>query len=180
MISIQHSLSVTYKISHLIRADKRRNTRYTQAQRGWRCTLEFRMIRMVGWSEIEFHCRLAQCVISEKLDFRDWLAVNQNGVWNAIWWIGGEKRCATRKGWVPDMKCRVGKGSDDCDGGVRNEIEGHISRPRSTYPAEEPFHAERHQQGREVNSLEWNRGTPNRGRGGDGGVPIAEEERQQK
>jgi len=34
------------------------------------------------------------------------------------------------------VECRVGKGSDDGDGGVRNEIEGRKSRSRSAYPAE--------------------------------------------
>jgi len=33
---------------------------------------------------------------------------------------------------VPDMACRVVKGSADGDGGARNEIEGHKSRPKST------------------------------------------------
>jgi len=52
-----------------------------------------------------------------------------------------EKRCAPRKGGVPDVDCRVGKGSDEGDGEVRNEIEGRKSRPRSAYPAEHPIYA---------------------------------------
>jgi len=44
---------------------------------------------------------------------------------------------------------------------------------RSTYPAEQP------QKGREVKSMEWNRGAPSRGWGGDSGVPILEKERGQ-
>jgi len=66
----------------------------------------------------------------------------------------GEKRCATRKGGVPDVECRVGKRSDDGDGGVRNEIGGRKSKPRSAYPAEQPIHAEHHRKRREVESLE--------------------------
>ena len=78
------------------------------------------------------------------------------------------------------MECRVGKGSDDGDGGVRNEIEGLKSWPRSTYPAEQLIHVEHRWKGSEVKSLESNRGAPNRGQGGDRGAPILEEERQQK
>jgi len=51
---------------------------------------------------------------------------------------------------------------------------------RSAYPAEQPFHAEQRWQGREITSLEWNRGAPIRGRGGDRGAPILEEERREK
>ena len=45
------------------------------------------------------------------------------------------------------MECRVGKGSDDGDGGVRNEIGGRKSRPRSGYPAEQPMYAEHRRKG---------------------------------
>jgi len=45
------------------------------------------------------------------------------------------------------VECRVGKGSDDGDGGVRNEIVRGKSRPRSTYPAEQPIYAEHRQTG---------------------------------
>jgi len=54
---------------------------------------------------------------------------------------------------------------------------------RSAYPAEHPIHAEQPihpelcQKGREVKSVEWNSGTPNRGWGGDWGALILEEER---
>jgi len=48
------------------------------------------------------------------------------------------------------MECRVGKGSDDGDGGVRNEIEGRKSRTRSADPAEQPIHEEHRRKGREV------------------------------
>jgi hypothetical protein len=43
-----------------------------------------------------------------------------------------DKRCAARKGGLPDVECRVGKGSGDGDGGVHNEIEGCKSRSRSS------------------------------------------------
>jgi len=46
----------------------------------------------------------------------------------------GDKRCAARKGAVPEVECRVGKGSVDGDGEVRNEIEGCKSRPQSSNP----------------------------------------------
>ena len=65
-----------------------------------------------------------------------------------------EKRCATRKAAVPDVECGVCKGSDDGEGGARNEIEGHKSRLRSAYPAEQPIHAEHRRKRREFNSLE--------------------------
>lgn len=65
----------------------------------------------------------------------------------------GRKRHATRKGGAPDMVCTMGKGSNDCDGGAWNEIEGGNSRPRSTYPAEQPIHAAHCQQGMEVNCM---------------------------
>jgi hypothetical protein len=48
---------------------------------------------------------------------------------------------------VPDVECRVGKRSDDGDGGVRNEIGWRKSRPRSAYPAEQPIYAEHRQKG---------------------------------
>ena len=32
---------------------------------------------------------------------------------------------------MPDVECRVGKGSADGDGGAQNEIEGRKARPRS-------------------------------------------------
>jgi hypothetical protein len=48
------------------------------------------------------------------------------------------------KGGVPDVECKVGRGSDDGDEGVRNEIGGRKSRPRITYPPEQPINAEHH------------------------------------
>ena len=45
------------------------------------------------------------------------------------------------------MESRVGKGSDDGDGGVRNEIGGRKSRPTSAYPAEQPIYAEHRRKG---------------------------------
>ena len=45
------------------------------------------------------------------------------------------------------MECRVGKGSDDGDGGVWNEIEGRQSRPRSAYPVEQPIYSEHRRKG---------------------------------
>jgi len=41
----------------------------------------------------------------------------------------------------------VGKGSDAGDGGVRNEIEGRKSRPRSAIPAEQPIYAQHRRKG---------------------------------
>jgi hypothetical protein len=38
--------------------------------------------------------------------------------------------CATRKEGLPDVECRVGKGSADVDRGVRNVTEGSKTRPR--------------------------------------------------
>jgi len=51
---------------------------------------------------------------------------------------------------------------------------------RTAYAAEQPMHAKQRRTRREVKSLEWNRGAPNRGWGGDWGGPILEEERRQK
>jgi len=51
---------------------------------------------------------------------------------------------------------------------------------RSAYPGEQPIHAEQRWKGREVTSLEWNTGVPIRGRGGDWGAHILEEERCEK
>jgi len=47
-------------------------------------------------------------------------------------------RCATRKGGVPDEECRVGKGSDDGDGGVRNKIEGANPGQRAPFQRSSP------------------------------------------
>jgi hypothetical protein len=66
---------------------------------------------------------------------------------------------------VTDVECRVGKGRHVGDGGVQNDIEGCKSRTRSAYPVEQPIHAEHHRNRRQVKSLEWNSGIPNRGRG---------------
>jgi len=52
-------------------------------------------------------------------------------------------------------------------------------RLKGAYPAQQPIHAEQRRKGRYVKSLEWNRVTPNRGRGGDWGAPALEEERRQ-
>jgi len=100
-------------------------------QSNWRPSLYFRMIRIWRVGEIEFQCRLALFVISDMLELRGLLAVNQYGVWNAISWIWRKKRCATRIGGVPDVECRVGQGSGDVDGGARNVIEGSEAGPRS-------------------------------------------------
>jgi len=100
------------------------------AQRSWRGSLYFRMIRTWRVGEIEFQNRLARFVISKWLELRGLLAGNQNGVWMAIWWIWWKERCATRKGGVPDVECRVGKGSADVDWGAQNVIDGSKSRPR--------------------------------------------------
>jgi hypothetical protein len=48
---------------------------------------------------------------------------------------------------VSDVECRVGKGSDDGDGGVQNEIERRKYSPRRAYPAEEPICAEHRRKG---------------------------------
>jgi len=149
-------------------------------RRDWKHSLYFRMIRACWVGVTEFQCRLARFVISKWLELRGQLAVNQNGVWKAIWWIRREKTCATRIGVVPDVECRVGKGSDDGDGGAQNEIEGHKSRPRSTYPVQQPIHAGHRRKEREVKGVEWDGGAPNRGRGGDSGAPIPEEVHQQR
>jgi len=45
------------------------------------------------------------------------------------------------------VESRVGKGSDDGDGGVQNEIGGRKSRPTSAYPAEQPIYAEHRRKG---------------------------------
>jgi len=97
-----------------------------------------------------------------------------------MWRIRGEKSCATRRGGVPDVECRVGKGSDDGDGGVWNEFEGRKSRGKSTHWAEQPICVEHCRRGREETSLERNRGAPNQSWGWDWGGPIQEEERWEK
>jgi len=51
------------------------------------------------------------------------------------------------KGGVPDEECRVGKGRDDGDGGVWDEIVGRKSRPGGAIPAEQPIYAEHLQKG---------------------------------
>ena len=43
--------------------------------------------------------------------------------------IRGETRCATRKGGVPDVEFKVGKGSADVDGGAGNVTEGSKAGP---------------------------------------------------
>jgi hypothetical protein len=53
-----------------------------------------------------------------------------------------DKRCTARKGGLPDVECRVGKGSGDGDGGVHNEIEECKSRSRSSNPAQQPIYTE--------------------------------------
>jgi len=82
------------------------------------------------------------------------------------------------------MSCEVVKGSADGDAewnwGAQIQAKDRRWGLRSAYAAEQPIHAEQRQKGREVKSLEWNRGAPNRGWGGDWGAPIVEEERGQK
>jgi hypothetical protein len=51
------------------------------------------------------------------------------------------------KGGEPDVERKVCKASDDGDGGVRNEIGGRRSRPRSPYPPERPIKAEHRRTG---------------------------------
>jgi len=68
------------------------------------------MIQACRVGEIEFQCHLARFVTSKTLELRYYLAVNQNAVRTAIWWIWGKDRCATRKGGVPDWGVLGGQG----------------------------------------------------------------------
>jgi len=165
----------------------------SMSQRSWRHCLYFQMIRARRVGEIECQCHLPRFGISKRMELRGQLAVNQNGVWKAIWLIWGKKRCATRKRGVPDAECRVGQGSADGDGGARIEIEGHKSGPksadkvqgapilakelrwglRSACPAEQPIHVAQRQTRREVKSLECNWRQ-------DWGAPSLEEECRQR
>jgi len=72
-----------------------------------------------------------------------------------------------RKGRAPDVDGSVGKWSDDGDSGVRYVIEERKSTPKSTYPTGQPIHAEHCRKGRKVESMEWNKGAPKQGAGGD-------------
>ena len=117
------------------------------AQRCWRRSLYFRMIQVWWVGEIEFQQHLAWFVISKGLELRGWLAANQSGVWKVILRICWQKRCATRKGGVPDVKCRVGKRSADGDGGVQNEIGGRKLMPWYASPMELPIYTEHHRKG---------------------------------
>jgi len=72
-------------------------------------------------------------------------------------------RCTNREEGVPDLEWGVRKRSADVDGGARNVIEERLSGGAA-------IHAEHHRNGREVKSLQWNRGAPNRGQRGDWGM----------
>jgi len=50
----------------------------------------------------------------------------------------------------------------------------------SAYPAKQPIYAEQRQKGRKAKSLEWNRGAPNQGWGGDWGASVPEDVLGQK
>ena len=143
MISIEHSLKVIDLISHLIRADNAETRNLSRARRSCRCSVYLRMSRTWRVGGIEFQCRLAWFVISKRLELRGQLAVIQNGVWKAIEWIRRKRRFANRNGGVPDVECRVGKGSADVDRGARNVIKERLSSGAA-------IHAEHHPTGREV------------------------------
>jgi len=141
--------------------------------------------------------------ISEWFSPGKWAISNCNVIWLNLWylicwtwevsswWIKMEFERQydefTRK-WglqpgkegVPDVESRVGKGSDDGDGGVWNELEGCKSRARRTYQAEQPIHAEHRRNAREEKILECKWGPPNQGLGCDRGAPTLEEERRPK
>jgi hypothetical protein len=78
----------------------------------------------------------------------------------------GEEECL--------MSCEVVKGSADGDAEwywrAQIQVKKRQWGMRSVYAAEQPIHAEQRRTGMEVKSLEWNRGAPNRGWGGDWGV----------
>jgi len=155
----------------------------SKAQRSRRRSLYFGMNLACRVGEIVFQCRLAPVVISKRV----WIEAS-------LWWIkmeferqyvefGGKEVCHQdrRNAW-----CRV-KWSKGVLMLMQNEIEGRKSRPRSAdgdcrsaYAAELRINAEQRRMGRKAKSLEWNRGPPDRGWGGDSGAPIFEEERGQK
>ena len=146
------------------------------ALRSWRHSLYSQMIPAWQVHEIELQCCWAWFVISKWLELWGLLTANQDGVWQAIGCIRRKKRCATRTGGVPDVECRVGKGNAEVDGGVRNVIERAMPGQGAPMGAEEclssgaGIYAEHCRKGREVKSVEWNRGTPDQGQSGDWGV----------
>jgi len=85
--------------------------------------------------------------------------------------------------------CGVRGGQGECwwcwrsaewNGGAKIQTKERWRGLRSAYPAEQPINAEQRWTGRDVTSLEWNRGGSIRGRGRDWGAPILEEERREK
>jgi len=153
------------------------------AQRSWRRSLYFWMIQAWQVGEIEFQCRLARFVISKRVGIEVSLRWSKMEFERQYDEFGG-KRGAPPGEEECQMSCEVVNGSADGDAqwnwGVQIQAKERRWGLRSAYAAEQPIHAEQRQTGREVKSLEWNRGTPNRGWGGDWGAPILEEERGQK
>ena len=71
----------------------------------------FRMIPAWRVGEIEFQCRLAQFVISNRLELRLACGESKWSLKGKYEEFRGETRCTTRKGGVPDVEFEVGKGS---------------------------------------------------------------------
>jgi len=151
--------------------------------------------------------RGAPC-ISEWFGPGEWVNLNSSYVWLNLWYLKGlELRLAcgeskwSLKGNMMNLRgkvmrhqerrsawCGVRGGQGECwwwsseewNWGAQIEAKERRRGLRSTYPAEQPIQAEQGQKGREVKSLEWNGGAPNRGWGVDVGAPILEEECRQK
>ena len=106
--------------------------------------------------------------------------MNWNGVWKAIGWIRGIKRCAWWGVRGAKGECWWWSRSAERNWGEQFQAKERRWGLRSTYPAEQPIHAEQRQNGWDAKSMEWNWGAPNGVWGGDWGAPILEEERAHK
>jgi len=155
------------------------------AQRCWRRSQYFQMIWAWRVGEIEFECHLARFVISKRLELR--LARSE-----LKWSLKGNRMNSggkeVRHNERRSVWCGVLGRQWECwwrwrgaewNWRVQIQAKEHRRGSRSAYPAEQPIRAEQRRKGREAKCLEWNRGAPNRGRGGDWVAPILEDERGQ-
>jgi len=158
----------------------------SMAQGSWRFSLYCRMIRAWRVGEVEFQCRLDQCVISQRLGLRIARGEPKPSLKGNMMNSGGKEEClqAGRSDW-----CGVQGGQGECWQGWRSaewnwgaQIQAMECRQRlrSANTVEHPFHAEQRRKGTRAQSSAWNRGAPNRGRGGHCAAPILEDQCGQK
>ena len=143
------------------------------------------MIRTWQVGEIKFQCCLARCVISKRFELR---LAHSELKWslkgNMINSGGKEVHHKERRSSWCGVLGQQGEswcqwGGAQWNSGAQIHAKECEWGSRSAYPAEQPIHAEQRRMGREVKSLVWNRGAPNRGRRGDWGAPILDVERGQ-